>query len=662
MKRIWASCVAVLIAVMVIAVKAQSLPVIPGAYGWGMQTRAAYGCGSNPTVYRVTNLNETGAGSLRAAIQATDPRVVIFEVSGYIPIVNQLRITSPCITVAGQTAPSPGVTLRVFPGGTFPEVSVETHDVLLQHLRIRPGDTTCNAALQAYPYPNDENYNIIYDHLSVSWAQDEGMNFAYSTHDSTMWRNIVAEQLHHTPGMESCSGGGESPGTGIGIGFGANISLLQNLLAHNVARNMLHSGGGPFYVTNNIVYDPNEGPTWQVGYAGYDTFVASAIGNYLKRSSNVVNPVYGFVVRNAVAPSYLYLSDNTFDNGSVSAAFTEFIAVNGIDPRTGTPQAAPPGASPMSASAAYSSALVNAGARPADRDAVDTRIVQEVINRTGSWQTNVPASGYPTLAQNTRALTTPVNPNGDDDSDGYTNLEEWLHAYAAGVEGDIPPVHQITDATGPVVVSDTMTGTAGTTLSAHTGETGATWSLFGDSMNLAILSDANRLRMGTASAYPATYKASGIPAASGYDVCADFRVFTTITGNSPALLARASGTETMYFAQTSDSNWILFVVLEAAYTPVASYGQVLANGSTYHGCLKVRPGEVGFDVDATAIMYVQDSQISATGFAGLAFYAPATASTNSTGIHLKNVTVRSVSEASPALVPKFLRLSLAPGG
>jgi len=80
--------------------------------------------------------------------------------------------------------------------------------------------------------------------------------------------------------------------------------------------------------------------------------------------------------------------------------------------------------------------LANAGARPADRDTVDARIIREVRTRTG----NIPKSqedrgGWPELAENRRELQIPENPNGDDDGDGYTNLEEWLHGFAAKVEG-----------------------------------------------------------------------------------------------------------------------------------------------------------------------------------------------------------------------------------
>src|ERR1043166_1194378 len=86
------------------AVSAQ--PVVPGGAGYGMETRAAYGAGSDPTIYRVTNLNDSGRQSLREALEATGPRIVIFEISGTITLNSEIGINSPYLTVAGQTAPS----------------------------------------------------------------------------------------------------------------------------------------------------------------------------------------------------------------------------------------------------------------------------------------------------------------------------------------------------------------------------------------------------------------------------------------------------------------------------------------------------------------------------------------------------------------------------
>jgi hypothetical protein len=103
---------------------------LPGAWGW---TAATPG-GRGGQILRVTNLRASGAGSLREALEADGPRIVAFEVGGVIDLgKNTLSIKNPYVTVAGQTAPSPGIT--IIKGG----IGIQTHDVILQHLRVRPG-------------------------------------------------------------------------------------------------------------------------------------------------------------------------------------------------------------------------------------------------------------------------------------------------------------------------------------------------------------------------------------------------------------------------------------------------------------------------------------------------------------------------------------------
>jgi hypothetical protein len=172
----------------------------------------------------------------------------------------------------------------------------------------------------------------------------------------------------------------------------------------------------------------------------------SIIGNYAKRSphQDVAAP-YFLGVRNLVTGSLAYLSDNTIDDGAITPPITPFIIIasEGIDPRTGTPPiTAPSGYTPLSSAATYAHVLLNAGARPANRDDVDARIIADVEARSGDLISD-PATvgGYPTLAENTSTFTQVANPHADADSDGYTNFEEQLHGYAATVEG-APPASQ----------------------------------------------------------------------------------------------------------------------------------------------------------------------------------------------------------------------------
>ncbi len=107
------------------------LPVLKGVSGFGLDTKG----GSGGKIIRVTNLNRDGEGSLAAALQSEGPRIIVFEVAGTINMERKsLRITNPFVTVAGQTAPSPGIT--ILRGG----ISIQAHDVIIQHIKVRPGE------------------------------------------------------------------------------------------------------------------------------------------------------------------------------------------------------------------------------------------------------------------------------------------------------------------------------------------------------------------------------------------------------------------------------------------------------------------------------------------------------------------------------------------
>jgi len=138
---LWVAALAgtVLAVVAMAASAGEPLPIIPGAHGFGMDTPAGSGRHLDvpkTRVIKVTNLNPSGQGSLRAALEVEGPRVVVFEVSGNIDFtpVGGLSIKHPYVTVAGQTAPSPGITLKGC------QLIVRGSDVLLQHIRVRVGD------------------------------------------------------------------------------------------------------------------------------------------------------------------------------------------------------------------------------------------------------------------------------------------------------------------------------------------------------------------------------------------------------------------------------------------------------------------------------------------------------------------------------------------
>lgn len=423
------------------------IPVFPGAEGFGSTTPA----GRGGTVYKVTNPNDSGVGSLRACVEAEGPRVCVFEISGEIRLQSDLLIRNPYITIAGQTAPSPGITVRDYP--TY----VQTHDVLIQHMRFRASDAVLfddpnkwgvHDALEVSAI----SYNVVLDHNTFSWGIDETLS-VLAANDVTISNCIIAEGLH-----ASYHPKGPHHSKGLMIARDAsNISILRSLIANNHDRNPMLSGS-EVEVVNTLTYN------WQ--------FAGTSIVAKIDKQGNVRDDVYVSLVGNVlldgpVTPSSklpiqihentpgifspdsrIYLADIRRNDTAPDDPWT-FVQIVLSDPSSVVPADTPavwshPTMLPSSEVESY--ILDNAGARPLDRDSADSRLISEVRTRTGTIINCVEpdptrpecrrnAGGWPVLAENSRPLELPADPNGDDDGDGYTNLEEWLHALAAEVEG-----------------------------------------------------------------------------------------------------------------------------------------------------------------------------------------------------------------------------------
>ena len=174
---------------------------IPSNIAFGNATKG----GLNGKIIRVTNLNATGPGSLREAIQAKGPRIVVFEVGGVIDLnKGQLDVREPFLTIAGQTAPSPGIT--IIKGGFW----INTHDILIQHIRVRPGDAgepkRSGWSPDGLTTSGGDAYNVLVDHCSFTWAVDENLSASgertegpdSTSHNITFSNNIIAECLSNS--------------------------------------------------------------------------------------------------------------------------------------------------------------------------------------------------------------------------------------------------------------------------------------------------------------------------------------------------------------------------------------------------------------------------------------------------------------------------------
>jgi hypothetical protein len=431
------------------------LPVFPGATGYGTTTPA----GRGGRVIEVTSLADSGPGTLRDALNEPGPRTIVFRVGGTITLQAGVDVLEPFLTVAGQTAPGGGVMIN------GAGLSILTHDVLLQHLRIRPGaispiNPEDNDAVTVLGYLGS-GYNVVVDHVSMSWSEDEVFSTYAGAHDVTLSWSLVAEPLRlsrHQKGAHSA---------GVLFTDGARCATMHHtLVAHAGFRNPLLQGLGRFDVVENVLYDWGELAT-EVRDLGAVSQV-NLVGNVYRPGPSSqtawrqVNVGVGHPVNQLIKPESLYSTathprlfafenfgparpDATTDEWSIASwSFgTEDLP---DDYRSPTPFETP--AVPRILGSVVDAVLAGTGATLPERDAVDARVVTEVVTGGGRIIDHVEeVGGFPTLApgtpppdadhdgmpdtwENAHGLN-PADPSdgaADRNGDGYTNLEEYLHS------------------------------------------------------------------------------------------------------------------------------------------------------------------------------------------------------------------------------------------
>ena len=432
----------------------------PGAIGFGTNTPG----GRGGQIIYVTNLNDSGEGSLRSALTASGPRLVLFRVSGTISLEKDISIEEPYLTIAGQTAPGEGVQIR------GAHIRIESHDIIVRYLKVRSGDLMDASTEENRDAitinKKDQAYNIVIDHSTMIWGPDiGGLSFLNGTHDATVSYSIMGEGLyvsHHPEGIAYTDGHSMSMNiTELDSPVPPRrITAHHNLLTTSADRNPRIIGGENIDFVNNIIYN------WKN---------SASQGN--PRSLNLINNIYIRGPMTTKPSSFFIWMPKVEDGGSLhtgSVYETGNLTEDFLDQRKGPMQVYTDTLfTPYSMSSqedppeiAYDKVLQHAGANlqvntlaggfRIIRDSVDQRIIDNLINRTGSFLNGVdydnvsgfPAVSWPDLQGGREAIDNDLDgmpdmwerlyfrhtrrgsqekSSIDYDRDGYTDVEEYLN-------------------------------------------------------------------------------------------------------------------------------------------------------------------------------------------------------------------------------------------
>ena len=360
------------------------VPAFSGAEGGGMYATG----GREGQVIFVDNLNDKGDGSLREAIEAEGPRIVVFRVSGNIELNKMLHIKNGDLTIAGQTAPGDGICLKKY------GIRIDADNIIIRYLRIRPGDTAQKENDAIYSI---RNKNIIIDHCSFSWANDEVASF-YDNENFTLQWCIISESFYKSDHHKGEHGYG-------GIWGGWNASFHHNLLSDHTSRNprlcgSRYSGRSDLEkadLRNNVIYN------WGFNtiYGGEEGHY-NIVNNYFKpgpatqksKRNRILDLTQQFYNKNinpdTLGAGWFYIDGNVLEgNEKVTQNNWEYgVEGSNVDDsaKTKSKLLTPVECTPVKttdATVAFEQVLQNAGAS-LKRDAVDLRIVDEV--KTGKEQ------------------------------------------------------------------------------------------------------------------------------------------------------------------------------------------------------------------------------------------------------------------------------------
>lgn len=375
-------------------------------------------------VVRVTNLEDDGAGSLREALRAKGPRIIVFDVAGVIELDQKsLKLEESQVVIAGQTAPSPGVT--IIKGG----LNIEASQVLVQHLRIRPGDAGM-ARKSGWEPDGITTYGSVtkvwIDHCSATWGLDEQISASSSApleegqgHQIIIRNCIIAEGLDNS----SHSKGPHSKGTLVMDGT-KEVALVGNLYASNVERNPVFKLNTSGVVVNNVIANPGQ-------RAIHASVPDETTGDLPKAKISVVGNVVlhgdrskpSSAIFEGIAEGYFKDNEGWFWDGKPLPLLRKPFDT------LPEPPVWPQGLQAQSPASTLWHVTRFAGARPAERDAIDQRIIRESLTGAGHIiDSQEQVGGYPRVTPVVKAMEVPA-----------TGRREWLEKLARELELAPPP-------------------------------------------------------------------------------------------------------------------------------------------------------------------------------------------------------------------------------
>jgi hypothetical protein len=377
------------------------------ARGWA-ETKG----GRGGRIIRVTNLSDAGPGSYRAAVEASDPRIVVFEVGGVIDgRGGKYHIRNPYLTIAGQTAPPPGITV------IKAETIIATHDVIIQHMMFRPGEfgrPKKSGGDQDGISTGGGAYNVIVDHCSLSWASDENLSASgprfdgrtpeewrkSTSHNITFSHNLIYEGLSNSVHAK----GEHSKGTLVHDNI-TGIFLYANVYASNRERNALFKGGVYAAMVNNLIYNPGAKAVHynlvahEWGSQPHQTGKVTLIGNVLRYGPDTKQntPLFSLGGHGDVE---LFLEDNIAQDDVGKAVALTGRYTSGEAKILNASKAYLPGNTKIVRAVELEQKLLDkVGARPWARDPIDSKLLSDIAEGRGKIidsEADPDAMGFPT--------------------------------------------------------------------------------------------------------------------------------------------------------------------------------------------------------------------------------------------------------------------------